>query len=98
MSLKTWTKALLILLALLSLSAWAFQADSWARVGRGRSFGSRGSRSFSTPKPFTAPRRPSSCTRNWVVETAWLTIIMTDVLGWAKVWTQMLTILICDLK
>jgi predicted lipid-binding transport protein (Tim44 family) len=60
MSLKTWTKALLILFALLSLSAWAFQADSWARVGRGRSFGSRGSRSFSTPKPFTAPRRPSS--------------------------------------
>ena len=58
---RTWLKGLLILSALLFLSAGAFQADAWARAGGGGSMGSRGSRSASPPKPYTAPSptRPS---------------------------------------
>ena len=56
MKLKTWTKGILTLFALLFLCAWAFQLDAWARAGGGRSSGSRGSRSMSAPKPYTAPR------------------------------------------
>jgi predicted lipid-binding transport protein (Tim44 family) len=54
MKLKTWTKGVLTLFALLFLFAWAFQLDAWARAGGGRSMGSRGS--MSAPKPYTAPR------------------------------------------
>ena len=62
MKLKTWTKGILTLFALLFLFAWAFQLDAWARAGRGSSMGSRGSRSMTAPKPYTAPRptTPSS--------------------------------------
>jgi predicted lipid-binding transport protein (Tim44 family) len=62
MLLKTWTKGILILFALLFLSSWAFQMDAWARAGGGRSMGSRGSRSMTAPQPYTAPRpsQPSS--------------------------------------
>jgi predicted lipid-binding transport protein (Tim44 family) len=62
MLLKTWTKGILFLFALLFLCTWALQMDAWARAGGGRSMGSRGSRSMSTPQPFTAPRptQPSS--------------------------------------
>lgn len=62
MKLKTWTKGVLTLFALLFLFAWAFQLDAWARAGGGRSSGSRGSRSMTAPKPYTAPRptTPSS--------------------------------------
>lgn len=60
MFLKTWTKGILILFALVCLSAWAFQAEAWARAGGGGSSGSRGSRSMSAPKPYTAPSQPSS--------------------------------------
>jgi len=62
MLLKTWTKGVVILFALLFLGAWAFQTAAWARAGGGRSSGSRGSRSMSAPKPYTAPRpsQPSS--------------------------------------
>jgi predicted lipid-binding transport protein (Tim44 family) len=56
MHLKTWTKGVLTLFALLLLSTWAFQVDAWARAGGGGSSGSRGSRSMSAPKPYTAPR------------------------------------------
>jgi predicted lipid-binding transport protein (Tim44 family) len=56
MVLKTWTKGVLILFALLFLCTWAFQVDAWARAGGGGSVGSRGSRSMSAPKPYTAPR------------------------------------------
>jgi len=59
MKLKTWTKGLLTLFALLFLCAWAFQLDAWARAGGGGSSGSRGSRSMSAPKPYTAPTTPS---------------------------------------
>ena len=60
MQLKTWTKGVLILFALLFLCTWAFQGDAWARAGGGSSMGSRGSRSMSAPKPYTAPRpRPT---------------------------------------
>ena len=56
MKLKTWTKGVLTLFALLFLCTWAFQLDAWARAGGGRSMGSRGSRSTTPPKPYTAPR------------------------------------------
>ncbi len=58
---RTWLKGFLILFALLFLSAGAFQVDAWARAGGGGSMGSRGSRSASPPKPYTAPSptRPS---------------------------------------
>ncbi|MDO9070600.1 MAG: TIM44-like domain-containing protein, partial [Deltaproteobacteria bacterium] len=56
MKLKTWTKGILTLFALMFLFAWAFQLDAWARVGGGGSSGSRGSRSMQAPTPYTAPR------------------------------------------
>ena len=56
MKLKTWTKGILTLFALLFLCTWAFQLDAWARAGGGSSMGSRGSRSMTAPKPYTAPR------------------------------------------
>jgi predicted lipid-binding transport protein (Tim44 family) len=56
MKLKTWTKGILTLFALLFLCTWAFQLDAWARAGGGGSMGSRGSRSMTAPKPYTAPR------------------------------------------
>jgi predicted lipid-binding transport protein (Tim44 family) len=49
-------KGCLILLTLIFLGGLTFQMDAWARVGGGRSMGSRGSRSMSAPKPYTAPR------------------------------------------
>ena len=55
MKLKTWTKGILTLFALLFLCGWAFQLDAWARVGGGSSMGSRGTRSMTAPKPYTAP-------------------------------------------
>ena len=60
--LKTWTKGILILFAMLSLSTWALQMEAWARAGGGRSMGGRGSRSMTAPTPYTAPRptQPSS--------------------------------------
>jgi predicted lipid-binding transport protein (Tim44 family) len=62
MLLKTWTKGILFLFALWFLGTWALQMEAGARVGGGRSMGSRGSRSMSAPKPSTAPRptQPSS--------------------------------------
>ena len=57
MSLNKWLKGSLILLSLIFLCAWSFQANNaWARVGRGSSMGSRGSRSFSAPRPYTPSR------------------------------------------
>jgi predicted lipid-binding transport protein (Tim44 family) len=58
MSLRTWTKSIVCLFALVFLCAWALEVGAWARVGGGRSFGSRGSRSMSAPRPYT-PSRPS---------------------------------------
>ena len=64
MKLKIWTKGVLTLFALLFLCGWAFQLDAWARAGGGRSMGSRGTRSMTAPKPYTAPSttpiRPST--------------------------------------
>ena len=39
MKLKTWTKGVLTLFALLFLCAWVFQLDAWARAGGGGSIG-----------------------------------------------------------
>jgi predicted lipid-binding transport protein (Tim44 family) len=62
MSLRTWTKGIIFLFALVFMCTWALQLEAWARAGGGRSMGSRGSRSMSAPKPYTAPRpsQPSS--------------------------------------
>lgn len=47
-----------VLAALFALSLWT--ADAWARVGGGRSSGSRGSRSYSAPvRPSPSPASPS---------------------------------------
>ena len=56
MVLKKLTQGCLILFTLMFLCTWALQAEAWARAGGGRSTGSRGSRSMSAPKPYTAPR------------------------------------------
>jgi len=62
MSLRTWTKGIIFLFALVFMCTWALQLEAWARAGGGRSMGSRGSRSMTAPKPYTAPRpsQPSS--------------------------------------
>jgi len=62
MQLKTWTKGILTLFALLFLCLWTFQIDAWARAGSGRSMGSRGSRSMTAPRP-TAPSSTVNPTR-----------------------------------
>lgn len=50
----------LMFLSLLFFLAYVLELDADARVGGGRSFGSRGSRSFSAPKsPSAAPSSPS---------------------------------------
>lgn len=51
-----WLNGLLVMSACLALGGWLLQAEAEARAGRGGSFGSRGSRSFSAPKPYSAPR------------------------------------------
>jgi predicted lipid-binding transport protein (Tim44 family) len=53
---NSWLKGGVIVLALLVLGGWLLQAEAEARAGRGRSFGSRGSRTFSAPKQSTAPK------------------------------------------
>lgn len=50
-----WLKGFLILFALLLMGAWAFQGEALARAGGGRSMGSRGSRSATPPRPYSAP-------------------------------------------
>lgn len=52
---RKWIKGGLVLLTLVVLSGWALQLDAWARAGGGRSTGSRGSRTATPPKPYTAP-------------------------------------------
>jgi predicted lipid-binding transport protein (Tim44 family) len=60
MVLKKLIKGFLILCALIFLCTWALQVEAWARVGGGRSMGSRGSRSMSAPKAHIAPRPKST--------------------------------------
>lgn len=53
---RQWLKGCLALITLIFLCGWLFQMEAYARAGSGRSsVGSRGSRSASPPKPFTAP-------------------------------------------
>jgi predicted lipid-binding transport protein (Tim44 family) len=62
MHINKWIKGALILASLVFLCAWACHIDdAWARAGGGRSsMGSRGSRSSSPPRSYTAPSsRPS---------------------------------------
>lgn len=62
-----WAKGVLVLFTFFFLSAYVLELEAYARVGGGRSFGSRGSRSFTTPRsapsqtpssPQYAPQRP----------------------------------------
>lgn len=50
-----WLKSTLIVTTLILLGGWLFSSEAQARAGGGRSSGSRGSRSFSAPKPYSAP-------------------------------------------
>jgi predicted lipid-binding transport protein (Tim44 family) len=53
---KKTVKAISLITALLFLSIFVFELDAYARAGGGRSFGSRGSRSFSSPsRPYSNP-------------------------------------------
>jgi predicted lipid-binding transport protein (Tim44 family) len=53
---KKTVKAVSLITALLFLSIFVFELDAYARAGGGRSFGSRGSRSFSSPsRPYSNP-------------------------------------------
>jgi predicted lipid-binding transport protein (Tim44 family) len=71
MLLKSWTKGLLILFVLLSLSAWTCQTEAWARAGGGRSMGNR-SRSMSGSRTSTSPRlaKPSAKSKQTRPSTA----------------------------
>jgi len=55
MAKKTWLTRSLVVMALATLSLWALQLDALARVGGGRTTGSRGSKTFTAPKPYTPP-------------------------------------------
>jgi len=60
---RPWTKYGAFLVIALFMAVFVLELDAYARVGGGRSFGSRGSRSaFSTSKP--SPSQPSSPTRS----------------------------------
>ncbi len=65
---KTWRKSSLIISSLILLGVWWFPSDAEARLGRGRSFGSRGSTTFSAPKQYSAPR-PTQPTKPAVTPT-----------------------------
>jgi predicted lipid-binding transport protein (Tim44 family) len=53
---KKTVRAVSLITALLFLSIFVFELDAYARAGGGRSFGSRGSRSFSSPsRPYSNP-------------------------------------------
>jgi len=56
---RPWIKYGAFLVIALFMAVFVLELDAYARVGGGRSFGSRGSRSsFSTSKP--SPSQPSS--------------------------------------
>lgn len=62
---NTWLKGGLAVSAFILFGAWLLASEAEARVGRGGSMGSRGSRSFSAPRPYSAPKttqpsRPST--------------------------------------
>jgi uncharacterized membrane protein len=58
---KTWLKTVFVSVAFLFFLFYALDMDAFARVGGGRSSGSRGSRSFSSPsRSYSSPSRPSS--------------------------------------
>ncbi len=60
MSANRWARSGLVLFSLFFLLS-VLEIDAWARVGGGRSFGSRGSRSYTTPRstPAPVPSNPS---------------------------------------
>jgi predicted lipid-binding transport protein (Tim44 family) len=54
-----WTKSLLLFTTLTVFFCYALETDAFARLGGGRSFGSRGSRTYSPPSRSYAPSSPS---------------------------------------
>jgi len=52
---KNRLKMLSLIIALLFASITIFEHDAFARMGGGRSFGSRGSRSYSPPRQYSSP-------------------------------------------
>jgi predicted lipid-binding transport protein (Tim44 family) len=52
---KNRLKMLSLIIALLFASITVFEGDAFARMGGGRSFGSRGSRSYSPPSQYSSP-------------------------------------------
>ena len=52
---KNRLKMLSLIIALLFASITVFEHDAFARMGGGRSFGSRGSRSYSPPSQYSSP-------------------------------------------
>ena len=52
---KNRLKMLSLITALLFASITVFEHDAFARIGGGRSFGSRGSRSYSPPRQYSSP-------------------------------------------
>lgn len=59
---KRWAIGGIVLVTLFFLVS-ILEIDAWARAGGGRSFGSSGSRSYSTPRPAPSPVAPSQGSR-----------------------------------
>ncbi len=57
---RTYTAAGLIFLAAFLFCSWTLELTADARIGGGRSFGSRGSRTYSSPSTPSSPAYPSS--------------------------------------
>lgn len=54
---NTWMKAGVLVVFTLFFMTWVLEMDAWARAGGGRSMGSRGSRSYSSPsRTYTSPQ------------------------------------------
>jgi predicted lipid-binding transport protein (Tim44 family) len=53
---KRWMKGYIILFIFYFLFFYVFPLDVFARAGGGRSSGSRGSRSYTPPRPYSAPK------------------------------------------
>lgn len=64
-----WAKGGLVLLTLF-FALSVLEIDAWARAGGGRSFGSSGSRSFSTPRSTPSPMTPSQGSRQYGTPSA----------------------------
>lgn len=61
---KTWMKVGVMVVSTLFFMIWVLEMDAWARAGGGRSMGSRGSRSYSSPsRTSTSPQATQPASR-----------------------------------